>query len=294
MDGSGFVGQRIFGAAFAALQYPGCGVSFYDTRGPIGALAMPLAHRLVDALKKCLRARGMTYAALARELRLSEASVKRLFSRGTFTLARIEDILRVLDLELVELARMARAPDNRAAELSVEQESLLASDERLLSMFWLLLNGWAFDEIVEEFAVSRTELTLALAKFERARLIDWDAGERVRLRVAKDFVWRAGGPVKKAYGQRVTAEFLRSRFSGPLELLRFEARDLSPASAAMLRRRLERLAAEFNELAEVDSTLPARRREGVGLLIACRPWAFSVVNALKKRAQALGQRSNRA
>ena len=255
---------------------------------------MPLTHRLVNALKKCLRARGMTYAALARELRLSEASVKRLFSRGTFTLARVEDILRVLDLELVELARMARAPDSQAAELSVEQETLLASDERLLSMFWLLLNGWAFDEIVEEFAVSRTELTLALAKFERARLIDWDAGERVRLRVAKDFVWRAGGPVKKAYGQRVTAEFLRSRFSGPLELLRFEARDLSPASAAMLRRRLERLAAEFNELAEVDSTLPARRREGVGLLIACRPWAFSVVNALKKRAQALGQRSNRA
>lgn len=236
----------------------------------------------------------MTYAALARELRLSEASVKRQFSRGTFTLARIEAILRVLDLELVELARMARAPDSQAAELSVEQETLLASDERLLSMFWLLLNGWAFDEIVEEFAVSRTELTLALAKFERARLIDWDAGERVRLRVAKDFVWRAGGPVKKAYGQRVTAEFLRSRFSGPLELLRFEARDLSPASAAMLRRRLERLAAEFNELAEVDSTLPARRREGVGLLIACRPWAFSVVDALKKRAQALGQRSNRA
>ena len=95
-------------------------------------------------------------------------------------------------------------------------------------------------------------------------------------------------------GLRVTAEFLRSRFSGPLEMLRFEARDLSPASAAVLRHRLERLATEFNELAEVDSTLPARRREGVGLLVACRPWAFSVVNALKKRPQAVGQRSNRA
>jgi hypothetical protein len=176
----------------------------------------------------------------------------------------------------------------------VEQEVLLASDERLLSVFWLLLNGWTFEEIVEEFAISRTELTLGLAKFERARLIDWDAGERVRLRIAKDFVWRPGGPVKKAYGLRVTAEFLRSRFSGPLEMLRFEARDLSPASAAVLRHRLERLATEFNELAEVDSTLPARRREGVGLLVACRPWAFSVVNALKKRPQAVGQRSNRA
>ena len=266
---------------------------------------MPLAQRLVEALKKCLRARGVTYAALARELHLSEASVKRLFSRGTFTLARVEQVLRVLELDLVELARMARGAEGGPAELSVEQETVLARDERLLSVFWLLLNGWRFGGIVEEFAITRTELTLALAKLERARLIDWDAGERVRLRVAKDFSWRAGGPVKKAYGLRVTAEFLRSRFAGPLELLRFEARDLSPASAAMLRRRLERLVAEFGELAEVDSTLPAGRREGVGLLLACRPWEFSVVNALKKRPreaaaradarlQALGQRSNRA
>jgi transcriptional regulator with XRE-family HTH domain len=255
---------------------------------------MPLAHRLVEALKKCLKARGITYAALARELRLSEASVKRLFSRGTFTLARVEDILRVLDLDLVEVARMARGDDGTPAQLSVEQEALLASDERLLSVFWLLLNGWRFADIVEEFAITRTELTLALAKFERARLIDWDAGERVRLRVAKDFVWRDGGPVKKAYGLRVTAEFLRSRFTGPQALLRFEARDLSSASAAVLRRRLERVVAEFGELAEVDSTLPARRREGVGLLLALRPWDFSAVNALKKRAQPLGQRSNRA
>jgi transcriptional regulator with XRE-family HTH domain len=263
---------------------------------------MPLAHRIVDALKKCLRARGMTYAALARELRLSEASVKRLFSRGTFTLSRIEQILRILEIDLAELARMTRGPEDEAAELSLEQESLLASDERLLSVFWLLLNGWRFADIVEVFVITRTELTLALARFERARLIDWDAGERVRLRVARDFVWRAGGPVKKAYGLRVTADFVRARFSGPHELLRFEARDLSPASAAMLRRRLERVAAEFNELAEVDSTLPARRREGVGLLLACRPWEFSALNALKRRdqgrepgrLQALGQTSKRA
>jgi len=266
---------------------------------------MPLAQRLVEALKKSLRARGMTYAQLARELGLSEASVKRLFSRGTFTLARVEEILRVLELDLQELARMARAPEGGPAELSLEQETVLARDERLLSVFWLLLNGWRFADIVEEFAITRTELTLALAKLERARLIDWEPGERVRLRVAKDFGWRAGGPVKKAYGLRVTSEFLRSRFAGPAELLRFEARDLSAASVAALRRKLERIAAEFGELAEADSALPARRREGVGLLLACRPWEFSVVNALKKRPaeaaaraaprlQALGQRSNRS
>jgi len=255
---------------------------------------MAQTHRLVEALKKCLRVRGLTYGVLARELHLSEASVKRLFSQGRFTLARIDEILQVLDMDLVELARMARGGEGGETELSLEQEAVLARDERLLAVFWLLLNGRRFPEIVEEFTITRTELTLALAKLERARLIDWDAGERVRLRVARDFVWRAGGPVKKAYGLRVTAEFLRSRFAGALELLRFEARDLSAESAAVLRRRLERLLGEFGELAALDSSLPARRRSGVGLLVACRPWDFSVVDALKRRAPAPGPRSHRA
>ncbi|MDH5211717.1 MAG: helix-turn-helix transcriptional regulator, partial [Betaproteobacteria bacterium] len=91
--------------------------------------AMPLAHSIVDALKRCLRARGMTYAKLARELRLSEASVKRLFSRRTFTLSRLEEILRVLELDLAELARMTRSANSPEAQLSLEQETLLASDE---------------------------------------------------------------------------------------------------------------------------------------------------------------------
>ena len=115
------------------------------------------------------------------------------------------------------------------------------------------------------------------------RLIDWGAGERARLKVPRDFRWRAGGPVKKAYGNRVMQELLKGRFDGQAELLRFEARDVSGESAALMRRRLERLAAEFNELAEVDSSLPARRRSGFGLLVACRPWEFSVMIALKKR-----------
>ena len=259
---------------------------------------MTLSRRIVEALKRALRAKGLTYAALARELHLSEASVKRLFSHGSFTLSRVEDVLRVLEIDLAELARLARDPQDAAQELSDAQEALLAGDERLLSVFWLLLNGWRSADIVEDYEITRTELTLALAKLERARLIDWDAGERVRLRVARDFGWRAGGPVKKAYGHRVTADFLRSRFSGPLELLRFEARDLSPASAAVLRRRLERVVAEFAELAETDGSLPARRREGVALLVACRPWAFSAAIALPRRGQrrdqAVGQRSKRA
>lgn len=245
--------------------------------------AMSARSRFVEALKRSVRTRGLTYAELARRLAISEATVKRMFSRGTFTLARIEQILRVLDLDLYEVARMSRGHAAAPAELTLEQENALARDDRLLSVFWLVLNEWTFGEILEAFAISRTDLTLAFARLARLKLIDWGPGERARLKVQRNFPWRAGGPVKKAYGNRVMQEFLKGRFDGALEFLRFEARDVSAESAALIRRRLERLAAEFNDLAEVDSSLPARRRAGVGLLIACRPWEFSVVNALKKR-----------
>lgn len=246
---------------------------------------MPARSRFVDALKRCLRLRGLTYGGLARELRLSEASVKRMFSRGTFTLSRIEQILGVLELELDEVARMSRSAA-APGELSLEQEAALAKDERLLSVFWLLQNDWRFGEIVEAFAISRAELTGACARLEKLALIDWRPGDRVRLRVPKDFAWRAGGPVKKVYGRRVMQEFLQGRFEAPLELLRFESRVLSPESALVLKRWLERLVRDFNDFAEVDSSVPSGRRLGVALLAACRPWEFSVVNALKRRRSA--------
>lgn len=244
---------------------------------------MALRRRFVDALKRSLRSRGLTYGALARELRLSEASVKRMFSRGTFTLSRIEQILAVLDLELDEVARMSRSAEAQARELSLEQESALAKDERLLSVFWLLQNDWRFAEVLDAFAISRAQLTGACARLEKLGLIDWRPGDRVRLKVAKDFSWRPGGPVKKVYGRRVMQEFLQGRFEAPLELLRFESRVLSPESAMVLKRRLERLARDFNEFAEADASAPSARKVSVALLAACRPWEFSVVNALKRR-----------
>lgn len=242
--------------------------------------------RFVETLKKCVRARGLTYAELARALKLSEPSVKRLFSRGSFTLRRIEEILAVLELDLYDVARMSRGEAAGPVELSLEQETALAKDERQLSVFWLVLNDWRFADIVEAFSISRTELTLAFARLERLRLIEWGPAERLRLRVPKNFQWRAGGPVKKAYGVRVTQEFLRARFDAPLELLRFETRLLAPDSAAVIKRKLERFAADCNELAEVDSTMAARKRVGFAVLLACRPWEFSVVNALKRRRSA--------
>jgi hypothetical protein len=246
---------------------------------------MTARSRFVEALKRAVHARGMTYAALGGALRLSEASVKRMFSRGTFTLARIEQILGVLELDLHEVARTCRASESESL-LTIEQETAIAKDERLLSIFWLVVNDWTFSEILDHFAVARAELTVAFATMEKVRLIEWSAGDRARLLVPKDFRWRDAGPAKRAYARRVLDEFLGSRFDAPLELMRFESRQMSAESAAILRERLAKLVDEFNKLAEADSSMPCQRRVGVALLAACRPWQFSVVNALRRRKAA--------
>src|ERR1700741_5417702 len=147
---------------------------------------MPAASRFVEALKKSVRARGLPYAELARRLQLSEASVKRMFSRGTFTLARIEGVLAAVDLDLYDVARMTRG-GNGGAQLTHEQELGLARDERLLAVFWLLLNGWSFEEILEGFTITRTELTIAFARLEELKLIEWGPRERARPRVPGGF-----------------------------------------------------------------------------------------------------------
>ena len=59
---------------------------------------------LISTLKRVLKARGVTYADLAEKIALSEASVKRLFSQGTFTLERLEEVCAALEIAVFELA----------------------------------------------------------------------------------------------------------------------------------------------------------------------------------------------
>ena len=245
-----------------------------------------MTREIVETLKKVLKARGMTYAALADALRVSTPTVKRQFSQRSITLERLEEILRVLEIDFYELARMSHGRRTGPAELSPEQETALAKDARLFSIFWLLCNEWRFDEIASEFRIGAAQLTTFFARLDRLRLIDWRPGNRARLRVPKHYVWLKGGPLRKAYGLKVITEFMRSRFDSPLDSFHFEALELSSESAVVVKRRLERVAAEIAELVEIDASLPAKKRASLGVLLASRPWNISIVRALRAETEA--------
>jgi DNA-binding Xre family transcriptional regulator len=240
-------------------------------------------HGIVEALKKVVRMRGLTYAELARRVRLSEASVKRLFSQRTFTLARLAQFCDALEIDFGELARLARGREGDASEMTIAQETALAADARMLSVFYLVVNGWTFDEIVARYQITPVQCVGCLAKLDRLKLIDLMPGNRVRVKLPRGTRLRADGPVRRRHGKRAVEDFLAPQFDRAGGYFTFEFRDLSRASFEILRRKLERLAIEFGELGELDSHVAPNRRETIGMALGLRPWSMETAIELPPR-----------
>ena len=79
---------------------------------------MPQAHRLVEALKKCLKSRAdMTYAEPGATASPVRGERETPVLAGRFTLARIDEILQVLEMDL-RGTRAHGAPAGRAGRPS--------------------------------------------------------------------------------------------------------------------------------------------------------------------------------
>jgi DNA-binding Xre family transcriptional regulator len=235
--------------------------------------------RIVDTLKKMLRLRGLTYADLAKRIELSEPSVKRLFSQRSFTLARLAQICDSLEIDFAELARLARGREGETAEMTLAQETALAADARLLAVFYLAISGWTHEEIVAHYQISSVQCTGLLAKLDRLGLIDLMPGNRIRPRLPRSARLRPDGPIRRRHGKRAVEDFLAPQFDRVGGYFAFEFRELSRASFEVLRRKLERLAAEFHELAEIDGQLKPGSRQTIGMALGVRPW--SMENAIE-------------
>ncbi|MEM7283937.1 MAG: helix-turn-helix transcriptional regulator [Pseudomonadota bacterium] len=231
--------------------------------------------QLVDALKKAIKAKGLTYADISRRLGLSEASVKRVFSQRSFTLERFEEICTLADVTVYDLARMTRlSEEDGVTRLSASQEQALAKDQILLSYFYLLTNNWSPGRISKRYRFDVPTHTSLLVKLDRLGLIELLPNNRVRLLTERNIQWRAKGPVRNLYEKLVKDEFLRCEFAGDNQKLNFATGELSAASIQILMKKLDRLHQEFNELAELDLATPPGKKLGVGLMLAQRPWTF--------------------
>jgi hypothetical protein len=147
-----------------------------------------------------------------------------------------------------------------------------------------LLNGREPLAIASELDLPERELRRMLVKLDAAKLIQLQPKLKVRLRTSNVISWRSNGPVRRLYEQQVKTEFLQAEFTGRNESISFASAELSDASAKILTRKVEMLARDFAELAALDAGVPDRDKRSMGLLLALRPWVFSMYDGLRKKA----------
>jgi transcriptional regulator with XRE-family HTH domain len=243
---------------------------------------MAQSRALIGALKQVLKSRQITYAEIARRLSMSEASIKRVFARHTFTLDRLDKICELIGIEMTDLAKMVEHEAERITSLTFAQEKEIVSNPRLLLVAVHALNHWTLEEIVETYAISRTECIRELARLDRLRVIDLLPNNRIRLLVARNFSWLPDGPIRKLFHDQVQTDFFGSRFDGKGETLAFVSGMLSPNSNAVIQNHIRRISAEFTELHNQDVELPLADRFGTSLMIAMRPWLPEMFKKLRR------------
>jgi predicted transcriptional regulator len=241
---------------------------------------------LVDVLKRELRSRGITYARVARELRLSEASVKRMFSRRNFSLKRLDQVCELANSEFSDIARALHQEETLISRLSHEQEQEIVSNPRLFLVAVCALNHVGFEQIVATYDLSRPELIQLLARLDRLGFIRLLPNNRIRLLVSLDFSWLPDGPIQRFFNQQAHNEYFRSRFDRPDEYMVVVNGMLSRASSAAILTRLKRIAREFSDLNNQDARLPLGERSAMSLLVAVRHWELAAFAELRRRKPA--------
>ena len=234
-----------------------------------------------EGLKMHLKARGMTYADVAKSLSVSEATVKRIFATRDCTVGRLEAMCELVQIELPELARGLPRDTRLVSRLTEEQERELASDPKLLLVAICAMHQLKVPDIAELYRLETPTVVRLLLRLERIGILELHEGNRIRLRLSRTFAWLPGGPIMR-YIQSQVGDFFAHRFDKPGEALRMFGVRLSPESQVLLLRQVESLARDYAEQHSVDARLPLDEREHMTVLIAVRSWEPQFFKTLRR------------
>ena len=238
---------------------------------------------LVDSLKRALKAKGITYADIAKRIAMSEASVKRMFSQKNFTLQKLEAILHATGLDLVEIANAAHDESKLVSELSNRQEKEIISDPTLIVIAVSALNLLTLGQIVDRYALSEAEVIKCLTKLDKIGFINLLPNNRYKLLVSRTFRWQPNGPIQTYFRELAANDYLDSKFSDEFETLQLVNVMVSKHHIPAMLEKMMQLAREISQQHQEDAHLPFEEKRAVSFLVAARPWTPKSFMALMRK-----------
>ena len=227
---------------------------------------------ILNTLKQLYASNGILYTDIAEQLNVSESTIKRYLGGRGLSAKILEQLCRVLGLELSEVADIMLERENRkCSKLSNEQEEGLTRDCFTSFVFYLLRCGWTPHEIQEEFHLEEAELVLHLVRLDRLRLISLLPYNRIRLLTVRDLEWQQGGPMQRLFDAFLRREFTSLNYLDPKVLRGLQTLKFSDASLVHLKDMIAEFSERVQRLAESDQKLRHKLTNWYSILLAARP-----------------------
>src|SRR4051794_13722501 len=109
---------------------------------------------IFEALKRTLRAKGITYRELARRMEISEPTVKRIFHDRNCKLDRLLEICEAAGVELENVMGSLNRGPGPASHIGPDVEQRLADHPSLLFVFIMLTEKFTPRAIMRSHGVS--------------------------------------------------------------------------------------------------------------------------------------------
>lgn len=228
-----------------------------------------------------LKARGMTYADVAKALKISEATVKRIFALKNCTLERLDALCELVQVDLAELARGMPRENRLINRLTQAQEEELMSDPALLLVAVCALHQMRAEDMVEIYRLTDAQCLKLLLRLERIGILELHERNRIRLRISRTFSWIPDGPIMR-YVRSQMGDYFDHTFGAAGELMRMISVRVSAEAQVALLRQIEQIAREYSEQHNADARLPLQQRQPVSVLLAVRSWEPELFKSLRR------------
>jgi DNA-binding Xre family transcriptional regulator len=132
----------------------------------------------LGALKRALRARGLTYADLAAQLGMSESGVKKMFNAKDMSFRRVVQICGALDILPGQLFTLSERAVIAEITLTDEQQEALIRHELLLAVYWrVAVEKREPRDIASLHRLDRTQLKRLLDRLVKLELLSFRRGQ---------------------------------------------------------------------------------------------------------------------
>ena len=161
----------------------------------------------------------------------------------------------------------------------------MAADVNVYILFYGLWKGLTVEQLTARYDISPAEAEEGVAQLSAVKLVERSKTGKLLIRAPEHIEWNDNGPLEKLYEEQMRLDFLDGSFDGPGAYRKRVGGPLSEASVAYIEKRLQQLAAEVKDLAQVDAAgQSSNSRPIYTLLLAFREWVPAMIIQKRRKS----------